>query len=243
MTLQTASCHPHKLRQFSNLMKGVRLALLTFATAIGACTQMAVAESVVKAPAATSPSRDSGKRETAIFAGGCFWGVEGVFSHVKGVTSAVSGYSGGARRTANYEAVGNGNTGHAEAVKVTWDPKRIRYDQLLQVYFSVIADPTLHNRQGPDVGSQYRSALVPLNPEQARVAKAYVAQLGKAGLWKRPLVTAIEPYRGFFPAEEHHQDFMIRNPDNGYITRWDAPKVSALRTLYPGLYLASFRTN
>ena len=222
-------------------MRAARLALLTLALA--GCTQVANAEGVVQAPAAVVPSKDSGARETAVFAGGCFWGVEGVFSHVKGVTSAVNGYAGGSRQTANYDAVSNGDTGHAESVLVTWDPKVVRYDQLLQIYFSVVADPTLRDRQGPDVGSQYRSALTPLNPEQARVAKAYLAQLGKSGLWNRPLVTAIEPYRGFFPAEAHHQDFMLRNPDNGYITRWDAPKVAALRALYPKFYRASATTN
>jgi peptide-methionine (S)-S-oxide reductase len=175
-----------------------------------------------------------------VFAGGCFWGVEAVFSHVKGVTSAVSGFTGGARDTARYDVVSTGTTGHAEAVRVTWDPRVVRYDQLLQVYFSVIADPTLLNRQGPDAGTQYRSALVPLNREQARVAGAYLAQLGKSGLWNRPLVTRIEPFRGFYPAEEVHQDFAARNPDYGYIVRWDAPKVAALRSLYPALYKPAF---
>lgn len=222
-------------------MNVIRLALPILALAAG--TQAARAENAVAAPAAAVRSQDTGARETAVFAGGCFWGVEGVFSHVKGVTSVVSGYTGGSRSNANYEAVSGGDTGHAEAVRVTWNPKVVRYDQLLRIYFSVVADPTLRNRQGPDVGSQYRSALVPLNPEQARVAKAYLAQLGKSGLWNRPLVTAIEPYRGFFPAEAHHQDFMLRNPDNGYITRWDAPKVAALRTMYPAVYRASFNAN
>lgn len=218
------------------------LALAGLAMTASGCLQPAMAESFVRTPAASVQSQDVGKRETAIFAGGCFWGVEAVFSHVKGVTSAVSGYSGGARGTANYETVSGGDTGHAEAVRVTWDPRVVRYDQLLQIYFSVVADPTLLNRQGPDIGSQYRSALIPLNTEQARVAKAYVAQLGKAGLWSRAIVTRIEPYRGFYPAETYHQDFAAHNPDHGYIRRWDAPKVTAFKTSYPGLYKSAFTT-
>lgn len=219
-----------------------RLALLPLIAGCSACLQPAMAEGVVHAPAAAVQSHDVGKRETAVFAGGCFWGVEAVFSHVKGVTSAVSGYSGGARSTARYETVSGGDTGHAESVRVAWDPSVVRYDQLLQIYFSVIADPTLLNRQGPDTGTQYRSALMPLNAEQARVAHAYVAQLGKSGLWSRPIVTRIEPYRGFFPAEASHQDFAMRNPDHGYIVRWDAPKVAALKTTYPSFYKSAFTT-
>lgn len=219
-----------------------RAALLLAILCTGALAAPAAAEQAVRAPDAAVQSHDVGRRETAVFAGGCYWGVEAVFSHMKGVTSAVSGFTGGSRATAAYDVVGTGRTGHAEAVQVTWDPKVVRYDQLLQVYFSVIADPTLRDRQGPDVGSQYRSALVPLNPEQARVARAYLAQLGKSGLWSRPLVTRIEPYRGFFRAGAEHQDFAARNPSHGYIVRWDAPKVAALKTLYPGFYKSGFTT-
>lgn len=223
-------------------MLACRATLLTAILGTTACMQPAVAETIVRAPAAAVRSQDVGKRETAVFAGGCFWGVEAVFSHTRGVKSAVSGYTGGARATAHYGRVSDGNTGHAEAVRVTWDPKVVRYDQLLQIYFSVIADPTLLDRQGPDVGTQYRSALVPLNPEQARVAKAYLAQLGKSGLWSRPLVTRVEGYRGFFPAEAEHQDFAARNPSHGYIVRWDAPKVAAFKKTYPAFYKAAFTT-
>lgn len=212
------------------------LAFLSLAASVPAVA----AESVVQAPAATVESRDVGRRETAVFAGGCFWGVEAVFSHVKGVTSAVNGYAGGTRATADYDTVSSGTTGHAEAVRVTWDPRQVRYDQLLRIFFSVAADPTLRDRQGPDVGRQYRAALVPLNPEQARVAKAYLAQIGRSGLWNRPVVTGTERYRGFFPAEAHHQDFALRNPDHGYIRRWDAPKVAALKRLFPQLYKPAF---
>jgi peptide-methionine (S)-S-oxide reductase len=215
-------------------------ALAGLAMTASACWQPAMAESAVRTPVAAIKSNDVGRRETAVFAGGCFWGVEAVFSHVKGVTSVVSGYTGGARATANYDTVSGGDTGHAESVRVTWDPSVVRYDQLLQIYFSVIADPTLLNRQGPDTGSQYRSALVPLNAEQARVAGAYLAQLGKTGLWSRPIVTRIEPFRGFYPAESYHQDFAARNPDYGYIVRWDAPKVAAFKSGYPALYKPAF---
>ena len=179
--------------------------------------------------------------ESAIFAGGCFWGVEGVFSHVKGVKSAVSGYHGGTERQASYDLVSSGITDHAEAVKITYDPKVIRYDQLLRIFFSVVADPTQLNRQGPDTGAQYRSAIVPMSAEQNAVAKAYIAQLKGAGLWSKPIVTKIERAQAFYPAETYHQDFMVRNPRNGYIVRWDAPKVKALKAMYPGVYSASFQ--
>ncbi len=214
--------------------------LVAGSLALSACADPAVAEEPVNAPAAARPAKEARGLKTAIFAGGCFWGVEGVFSHVKGVTGVVSGYHGGNRQSASYDLVSSGVTDHAEAVKITYDPSVVRYDQLLQVLFSVVADPTLKNRQGPDTGAQYRSAIVPTNAEQAAVARAYLAQLGKSGLWKRPLVTAIEPYKAFYPAEAYHQDFMLRNPRHGYILRWDAPKVAALRQMLPGLYRASF---
>lgn len=207
-----------------------------------ACQSPAVAaEAAVAAPVPTLKASESGL-QTAIFAGGCFWGIEGVFSHVKGVTSAISGYHGGSKDTATYRQVSNGNTGHAEAVKVTYDPKVIRYDQLLQIFFSVGADPTTLNYQGPDHGTQYRSALVPMNAEQAKVAKAYLAQMAKSGVWKAPIVTKIEAYKAFYPAEAYHQDFMLKNPDQGYIVRWDKPKVAALKSLYPKEYRATFKT-
>ena len=181
--------------------------------------------------------------QTAIFAGGCFWGVEGVFSHVPGVTSAVSGYHGGSRKTADYISVSEGNSGHAEAVRVKYNPAKIRYDQLLRIFFSVVADPTELNYQGPDHGTQYRSALVPLTNEQREVAKAYLAQLRKAALWKQPIVTRIESYSTFYPAETHHQDFMAKNPRHPYILRWDAPKVAGLKSLYPAYYKSGFTPN
>ena len=215
------------------------LALTAAALVATACTSPALAEGAVAAPPAKLTANEKGPR-TAVFAGGCFWGIEGVFSHVKGVTSAVSGYHGGAAATARYERVGDGDTGHAEAVKVTYDPAVVRYDELLRIFFAVGADPTQLNRQGPDVGSQYRSALVPMSAEQNRVASAYLAQLKTSGLWKKPLVTRIERAQAFYPAEAYHQDFMAANPDHPYIRRWDAPKIAALKRLFPRAYKASF---
>lgn len=221
-----------------------RISLLFVAVlAASACQARPVAESVkegaVAVPAAQRVARESGL-ETAIFAGGCFWGVEGVFSHVLGVTSAVSGYHGGNASTATYDRVSQGDSGHAEAVRVTYDPAVVRYDQLLQVFFSVIADPTQRDRQGPDEGSQYRSALVPLNEEQRTVATAYIAQLGAAHVWPKPIVTRIEPARRFYPAEAYHQDFMARHPDHPYIVAWDQPKLDAFRQRFPALYKRGF---
>lgn len=194
------------------------------------------AERVVAAPAAASPAVEAPGLKQAVFSGGCFWGVAGVFAHVTGVTSVVSGYHGGASATAHYERVSLGDTGHAESVRVTYEPARVRYDQLLRIFFSVIADPTTLNRQGPDQGTQYRSALVPLTPEQHRAATAYLAQLGKAHLWGGPIVTRIEAYRQFYPAEAYHQDFMTRHPDHPYIAFWDRPKLAQLKRLFPSFY-------
>lgn len=213
------------------------------ALAATACAAPAAAEVAVAAPAARRAAQESGGLRTAVFAGGCFWGVEAVFSHVKGVSSAISGYHGGTERTATYALVSAGMTDHAEAVRVTYDPRVVRYDQLLRVFFSVVADPTLRNRQGPDAGTQYRAALVPTSAEQLAVARAYLAQMTASGLWRAPIVTAIERARTFFPAETYHQDFALKNPRHGYILRWDAPKIAALKRFYPGLYSARFQRN
>ena len=224
----------------------MRASLLAAALALGAaaCQQPAIAaEAVVEAPQAKRVAKEGSGLKTAIFAGGCFWGVEGVFSHVKGVKSAVSGYHGGTERQADYKLVSSGITDHAEAVKVTYDPKVIRYDQLLRIFFSVVTDPTQLNRQGPDTGAQYRNALVPMSAEQNSVARAYLAQLKAAKLWDKPIVTKIERAQAFYPAETYHQDFMLKNPRHGYIVRWDAPKVRALKAMYPGVYTASFQPN
>ena len=216
------------------------LVLAATAFVATACTSPALAESAVATPAAKIAAAEGKGLKTAIFAGGCFWGIEGVFSHLKGVTSAISGYHGGSAGTATYDRTSDGDTGHAEAVRVTYDPAVIRYDQLLRVFFAVGADPTQLNRQGPDRGTQYRTALVPMSAEQNRVAAAYLAQLKASGLWKKPLVARIERAQAFYPAETYHQDFMSKNPDHGYIRMWDAPKVAALKRLFPGEYKAGF---
>lgn len=222
-------------------MDRIAVLLAAGSLALGACAGPAIAaEEPVNAPASTRIAKEEKGLKTAIFAGGCFWGVEGVFSHVKGVKSAVSGFHGGNAATAKYDIITSGLTDHAESVKITYDPAVVRYDELLRIFFSVVADPTLKNRQGPDVGAHYRSAIVPMNKEQAAVAKAYIAQLDKAGLWSKPIVTKIEPYKAFYPAEAYHQDFMANNPRHGYIKRWDAPKVAALKVMFPKHYRDTF---
>lgn len=195
------------------------------------------AERAVLAPVAAVDAAPTRALETAVFAGGCYWGVEGVFSHVKGVQLVKSGFAGGPNnRRVDYEMVSGGNTGFAEAVRVTYDPKQVSYGTLLRVFFSVIADPTTLNRQGPDRGTQYRSALYPLNAEQGKAANAYLAQLSKAGLWRDPIVTKVERFTGFQDADAYHQDFMRKNPRHPYIMRWDAPKLAAFKTMFPDLY-------
>jgi peptide-methionine (S)-S-oxide reductase len=176
--------------------------------------------------------------ETAVLAGGCFWGVQGVFQHVEVVKNAVSGYAGGEKKTAVYETVGSGRTGHAESVQVTFDPKKISYGKILQIYFSVAHDPTQLNRQGPDSGTQYRSAIFPANEEQAKVAKAYIAQLDAAKAFHKPIVTKIEPGHEFYPAEGYHQDFLVLHPNYPYIVYNDLPKVRNLQRLFPDIYRA-----
>ncbi|WP_338241936.1 peptide-methionine (S)-S-oxide reductase MsrA [Aurantiacibacter hainanensis] len=221
----------------------IKSILAAAALGLSACAlpSTAFAEEVFDAPVAARQANESGL-QTAIFAGGCFWGIEGVFSHTRGVTSAVAGYHGGSAGTATYRQVVSGSTGHAEAVRVTYDPSVIRYDQLLQILFSVGADPTLHNRQGPDRGPQYRAAIVPVTDEQREVAEAYVAQMGRSGVWDRPMAVAVERHRTFYEAEEYHQDYMLKNPQSAYIRRWDAPKVEALEANFPQFYRARFRT-
>ena len=174
--------------------------------------------------------------EVAVLAGGCFWGVQGVYQHTNGVVSAVSGYAGGEKRTAAYDLVGTGTTGHAESVQVTFDPRQISYGQLLRIYFSVAHDPTQLNRQGPDAGPQYRSAIFPMNDEQAAIAKAYIEQIDRAGVLAYPIVTTIERDRTFYPAETYHQDYMTRHPRDPYIMINDLPKVADLKRLFPERY-------
>ncbi|MCX5495044.1 peptide-methionine (S)-S-oxide reductase MsrA [Kaistia dalseonensis] len=194
------------------------------------------AEDAVVIPAPIVDEAASGTSEVAVLAGGCFWGVQGVFQHVKGVKNAVSGYAGGAADTAQYETVSRGDTGHAESVQITFDPREVSYGRLLQIYFSVAHNPTELNRQGPDTGTQYRSALFPMNAEQAKVAASYIAQLDKAKLFPAPIVTRIEPFKGFYPAEAYHQDFLTLNPSYPYIVYNDLPKVENLSQVFPNEY-------
>ncbi|MHC8409704.1 peptide-methionine (S)-S-oxide reductase MsrA [Pseudomonas sp. Hz4] len=194
------------------------------------------AEEAVIIPPPSLDGTTQAHSETAVFAGGCFWGVQGVFQHVKGVTKAVSGYAGGAANTAQYERVSEGDTGHAESVEVTFDPRQVSYGTLLQIYFSVAHNPTELNRQGPDSGTQYRSALFPGNSEQQRIAQAYIAQLDAAHSFNKPIVTKLETYNGFYPAEEEHQDFLTEHPTYPYIVINDLPKVAQLKQLYPNRY-------
>ena len=188
------------------------------------------------APAIDAPLAAAKGQQTAVFAGGCFWGVQAIFEHLKGVSSATSGYAGGYVKSPSYESVSMGVTGHAETVSVIYDPSKLTYGQLLMVFFSVAHDPTQWNRQGPDTGSQYRSAIFYTSEEQKRIAQAYIAQLGTAKVYSRPIVTKVEPFQAFYPAEGYHQDYLKNNPDNPYIVYNDLPKLENLKKTFPNLY-------
>jgi peptide-methionine (S)-S-oxide reductase len=188
------------------------------------------------APAVDAPLAAAKSQQTAVLAGGCFWGIQAVFEHVKGVTAATSGYAGGHVKSPSYESVSLGVTGHAETVSITYDPSQVTYGQLLMVYFSVAHDPTQWNRQGPDTGSQYRSVIFYTSEEQKRIAQAYIAQLDGAKVYSRKIVTAVEPYQAFYPAEDYHQDYLKNNPNNAYIVYNDLPKLENLKKDFPGLY-------
>jgi peptide-methionine (S)-S-oxide reductase len=204
------------------------LVLLISAFFAMARTKVPFPDAAIDIPA----SAEQGK-QTAVLAGGCFWGVEAVFEHLKGVTNVVSGFAGGDKSTAHYETVSNGTTGHAESVKITYDPSQITFGQLLKVYFSVAHDPTELNRQGPDTGTQYRSAIFYMSEDQKRVAEAYIRQLEDAKVFSRPIVTQVVPFHGFYAAENYHQHFLDRNPDNPYIRYNDLPKLEQLKKQYP----------
>jgi peptide-methionine (S)-S-oxide reductase len=234
MTISSAA-----LSRKSNVLSGAALAAASLLLAGyvlhgGAASSTEIAR-VVPPPALDEPASQAAS-EVAVFAGGCFWGVQGVFQHVAGVTNAVSGYTGGDAKTAHYETVSSGTTGHAESVQVTYDPHKITYGRLLQIYFSVAHNPTELNRQGPDDGTQYRSAVFPVNAEQARVAKAYIAQIGEAKVFAEPVVTRIEAGKTFYPAEAYHQNFLTLHPDYPYIAINDIPKLNDLKRLFPDVY-------
>jgi len=191
---------------------------------------------IIAIPAIDSP-KSAGPAQTAVLSGGCFWGVQGVFEHVRGVSRVVSGYAGGARNTAEYGNVSTGSTGHAESVQISFDPAQISYGEILRVFFSVAHDPTQLNRQGPDVGSQYRSEIFYSTPEQKRIAEAYIAQLEQAHTFARPIVTRVDSLPGFYPAEEYHQDFLVHNPTYPYIVFNDLPKIENLKRVLPDYYV------
>jgi peptide-methionine (S)-S-oxide reductase len=223
------------MRRLIPILSGAAL----LAIAAGALVSRSDAEPArVVPPPVRDEAAAAATTEVAVLAGGCFWGVQGVFQHVDGVTNAVSGYAGGDKDTAHYETVGTGVTGHAESVRVTFDPHRISYGRILQIYFSVAHDPTELDYQGPDRGTQYRSTIFPGTPEQAAIATAYVAQLNQAHVFPAPVVTTIETGRAFYPAEAYHQDFLTQHPTNPYIAYNDLPKIRELQRLFPDQYRA-----
>jgi peptide-methionine (S)-S-oxide reductase len=228
-----SSDHPARGARF-NRRQIVQAVMLLSALALGG---RAVAESakLIPAPAAETAAASS-PTETIVVSGGCFWGVQGVFQHVKGVQSAVSGYAGGAADTAQYETVSSGRTGHAESVEITYDPRVVSTGQLLRVFFSVAHDPTQRDRQGPDFGTQYRSAIFTTNESQAALAKSYIEQLDRAGAFGQPIATKVGPLKGFYPAEDYHQDYLTLHPGQPYIVYNDLPKVENLKRLFPDLY-------
>jgi len=187
-------------------------------------------------PAAASDPASTATTEVAILAGGCFWGQQGVFEHVKGVTKVVAGYSGGEKKTANYDLVSDGDSGHAESVQITFDPRQVTFGQLLKIYFSVAHDPTELNRQGPDEGTQYRSEIFAASPQQEQTARAYIAQLDSAHVFAAPIATKVEPLKGFYPAEDYHQDYLVKNPRASYIVINDLPKIAALKRVWPDIF-------
>lgn len=222
------------LRNYSLIVGLVAVSAFAFQSS---AWSMGGAEPAVVIPA---PARDeapgSSHSETALFSGGCFWGIQGVFQHVKGVTNAVSGYAGGNAQTANYDQVSNGDTGHAETVQVTYDPTQVTYGELLHIFFSVGHNPTELNRQGPDTGTQYRSAVFPMNAQQSEVVKAYIAQLNGSHSYSKPIVTKVESNGHFYPAEAYHQNFLNDNPNHPYIVVNDLPKIKELQQYFPHNY-------
>ncbi|RJT30110.1 peptide-methionine (S)-S-oxide reductase [Mesorhizobium waimense] len=229
--------HEKTARRSANFARGALAALILAAAGAALWQSPAVsAEDAVVIPPPALDEKASAGSEKAVFAGGCFWGVQGVFQHVKGVSSAVSGYAGGSQENAVYETVGTGRTGHAESVEITYDPSKVTYGQLLQVYFSVAHNPTQLNYQGPDSGTQYRSTIFAENDAQKRIAESYIAQLDKAKVFSKPIVTTLETGKAFYPAETYHQDFLTLNPTYPYIVYNDLPKVANLKALFPALY-------
>jgi peptide-methionine (S)-S-oxide reductase len=221
----------HRIFTLSRYLVGSLSIILLTAALAGGASRTKVPEPVTDIPIAMAKGK-----QTAVFAGGCFWGMEAVFEHLKGVSNVVSGYAGGDQSTANYEVVSSGKTRHAESVQITYDPSQISYGKLLKIYFAVAHDPTELNRQGPDIGSQYRSAIFFNNSEQQRVVSAYIEQLNKAHIFSKPIVTQLVPLKSFYAAEEYHQNFIARNPNYPYVVVNDLPKLSQLKAQFPELY-------
>ncbi|MFB6419201.1 MULTISPECIES: peptide-methionine (S)-S-oxide reductase MsrA [Bradyrhizobium] len=219
----------------ASLLAATTALSLTFALAFA--TPSRAAEDAVVIPAPAVDAAQASGIQTAVVAGGCFWGVQGVFQHTAGVVNAVSGYAGGTKATADYKAVSSGRTGHAEVVEIKYDPKKISYGKILQIYFSVVHDPTQLNRQGPDVGPQYRSAIFATSDEQKKVAEAYIAQLNGAKVFSKPIVTKVGPLEAFYPAEAYHQDYLTLHPNQPYIAYNDLPKVENLKKLFADNYI------
>jgi peptide-methionine (S)-S-oxide reductase len=221
-------------------ISSLRLAAIVGAMAAGAVLWHAPlfgaeAPVIIAPPLVDNPKAD-GPAQTAVLSAGCFWGVQGVFEHVRGVKNVIAGYAGGERSTAQYETVSSGTTGHAESVRITFDPAAISYGQILQIAFSVVHDPTQLNRQAPDVGTQYRSAIFYADENQKRIAESYIAQLDQSHAYARPIVTRVDPLKGFYPAEGYHQDYLIHNPTQPYIAMYDVPKIQNFKRTFPELY-------
>lgn len=225
---------------FRNFASPLRLAIIGGLAIVGVVvyhSPLFGAEApVIIAPPAVDNPKSAGPSQTAVLAGGCFWGVQGVFEHARGVQKVVAGYTGGEKSTAQYETVSSGSTGHAESVKITFDPAVISYGQILQIAFSVVHDPTQVDRQGPDVGTQYRSAVFYADENQKRIAQAYISQLDQAHVYARPIATHVDPLKGFYAAENYHQDYLIHNPTQPYIAVYDLPKIENFRRTFPELY-------
>jgi peptide-methionine (S)-S-oxide reductase len=221
----------------SKWIGAVVIAMIAVALYVSGPANSAGAESAVAVPApSVDNTKAAGPVQTAVLAGGCFWGVHGVYQHVRGVRKVVSGYSGGEQSTAVYETVSSGRSGHAEAVQIAFDPQEISYGELLQIYFSVAHDPTQLNRQGPDTGTQYRSNIFYADEAQKNIAQAYIAQLNNAKMFGSPVVTRVDSLKAFYPAEEYHQDYLIHNPRNPYIVYNDLPKIENLKKVFPAFY-------
>jgi peptide-methionine (S)-S-oxide reductase len=224
-------------QSFQRFGRGALLALPLFLLAAG-CSKAGEGDARVVPAPAVDAAKTAGPLQTAVLAGGCFWGMQGVFEHLHGVRQVLSGYAGGKAATAQYETVSTGTTGHAESVQITFDPKEVTYGQILRIYFSVATDPTQLNRQGNDVGTQYRSDIFTSDDDQKKIAEAYIAQLDAAHVYSDKIATRVDSLQGFYPAEDYHQDYLIHHPTSGYIMMFDLPKIANLRRLFPDSYEA-----